>query len=130
MSSRVMYIRDANWNPVGCVAISAEHNKQRAEYQISMLNPKDTIHPSTGKKVRFDRKEARLRALERLVNEPITVRLPKNANQHAISLAVLRDMAQNKSMPSRAVKFARMWVKEVEYWFDIHEDDRRDVFPS
>lgn len=122
MSSRIMYIRNSEWQPIGCVAISAEHNKQRAEYQISMLNPKDTVDVS-GRKVHFDRKEARLRALERLVNEPITVRLPKNANQHSISLAVLRDMAKNKSMPSRAIKFARMWVKEVEHWFDLGAEE-------
>jgi hypothetical protein len=119
MSSRVMYIRDANWSPVGCVAISADHNKQRAEYQLSMLNPSDTVDPTTGRRRRFDSKHARLLAMERLLDSPITVRLPKDANQHDISMAVMQDIAGSKSHPSRAVKFAKLWVREVSRWFLI-----------
>lgn len=117
MSSRVMYIRDANWNPIGCVAISAELGKQRAEYQISMLNPSDAVDPLTGRKRQFDRKQARLIALERLVNSPITVRLSKNASQHDISMAVMKDIVSTKTAPARAIKFAKQWLRDVDYWF-------------
>jgi hypothetical protein len=117
MSSRVMYVRDSSWNPIGAIVISAEHNKQRAEYQLSMRNPEDAIDPSTGRKRAFDRRHARLLAMERLVDDPITVRLPKNANQHDISMAVMKDIATSRTAPSRAVKFAKMWVREVSLWF-------------
>lgn len=121
MSSRIMYVRDAGWRQIGCVAISAEPGKQRAEYQLSMLNPSDAVDPNTGRKLKFDRKSARLIALERLVDHPITVRLPKDANQHSISLAVMQDIASSKTTPARARKFAKQWIRGVEFWFAIGE---------
>lgn len=115
MSTRFMYVRDNKWQPIGCVAITADHGKQRAEYALSMLNPIDTKDAS-GKKVRFDSKQARLLSMERLINSPVTVRLPKDINQHSISMAVMQDIAKSKA-PSRARKFAALWVEEAEFWF-------------
>lgn len=117
-NSRIMYIRDfANWNPVGCVVINVDRNRQRAEYQLAVLNPNDR-DPKTNRKIRFDRKEAQRLAMARLLNKPVTVRLPEEASQHDISRTVMEDIAGNKQFPARAVKFAKNWLKFSELLFE------------
>ena len=99
--TRIMYLRDANYRPVGTLAITVNRQKNTAEYQLSVLNPLD----------KFDRREGQLKALERLVEKPITVLLPVNASMYDISEAVMYSLAKSKTAPSRAVKGAKLWLR-------------------
>ena len=100
MSKRIMYLRDATYHPVGCIAMVIDRTKERAEYQVSVLNPQD----------QFDRKTARLLCLERLVDHPITVRITGNGSFHTIAQAVMEDLIKSKC-PSRAVRAAKLWMR-------------------
>lgn len=114
-----MYVRDlVTWQPIGCVVINVDRSKRRAEYQMAVLNPKDR-DPKTGRALKFDRKEGQRLAMERLLNNPTTVRLPAEATQHDITMAVLRDVIDSGTAPARAVKFAKAWVREISLWFSI-----------
>lgn len=101
MNSRIMFLRDANYRPVGCMAISIDSRNHRLNYQYSVLNPVD----------KFDRKMARHLALGRLVETPITVPLPRNGevSMHLISECVMAHLAGSNA-PSRAVKAAQLWL--------------------
>jgi len=100
MNRRVMFLRNVDKKPVGCVVISVDRHLKKIEYQISTLNPAD----------KFDRQVARLLATGRLVESPYRLRLPDRANMHKISESVMRDIAQKKTLPSRSVKAAKGWL--------------------
>lgn len=97
-----MFLRDKNYFPSGCLAISVDRSKQEVKYQLSVLNPKD----------RFDRSLARSIALGRLVEKPVTISVPNDATMHQISEAVMRDIVSGTKVPARAVKSAKLWL----YW--------------
>jgi hypothetical protein len=109
MNCRIMYIRDANWTPIGCVVIKVDRSHRRASYNLAMLNPKD--------KIKFDRHESQRLALLRLIENPISVSIPKDATQHDISLAVMCYISDSHA-PTRAVKFAKAWVDAALLWYD------------
>lgn len=101
MNTRIMFLRDAQEHPVGCVAISVDRKNHRLNYQMSVLNPSD----------RFDRKMARHLALGRLVEAPVSIPVKRGEelNMHDISTCVMKSIAQSKA-PSRAVKAAKLWL--------------------
>lgn len=103
MNSRIMFLRDSNYRPVGCVAISINRRDRVLNYQYSVLNPND----------QFDRKMARHLALGRLVEAPVKVQYARGTsiNMHLISEMVMLDIA-NSEAPSRAVKAARLWLRD------------------
>lgn len=104
MSERTMFLRDKSGSPVGCLAIVAYPDSNVVEYQFSVAN----LEMDT-----FDREVARGLALGRLVEDPITVRLPKRKfNMFDISQAVLKNLTRRKNVPSRAVKAAKLWLKD------------------
>lgn len=106
MNSRIMYIRDTNWSPVGCVVIKVDRNQRRAFYQLAVLNPNDGI--------KFNRHESQRLAMSRLLDNPIVVSIPRDASQHDISMAVMSDISDSKA-PARAIKFAKMWIDNVTW---------------
>jgi hypothetical protein len=99
MNYRVQYLRDLRNHPVGCVVIKINRHENRVQYQLSVLNPAD----------RFDRKVARQLALGRLTEAPLSTTLPKNANMHTITRAVMEHLKE-QNVPSRAVKAAKFWL--------------------
>lgn len=105
MTHRIMYLRDRNYNPVGCIAIKlhrhVEYDRQLVEYQVSVLNPLD----------RFNRATARQLALGRLVEAPLTVRVPADPTIYEISLKVMRDIASDHGQPTRARQAAKRWLR-------------------
>lgn len=106
MSDRVMFLRDKSGNPVGCLAILINPSTRHVEYQFSVVNmAQDT----------FNRETARQLALGRLAEKPLIVRLQeKNLNMYDISRAVMKSLSRRKWAPSRAVKAAKLWLKENE----------------
>jgi len=100
MNRRVMFLRNLDDKPVGCVVINVDRHLKRIEYQVSTLNPQD----------KFDREMARLLATGRLVESPFRLRLPNRANMHQISERVMRHIASNKTIPSRSIKAAKNWL--------------------
>jgi hypothetical protein len=99
---RVMYLRDKNKQPIGCLAIGLTRGNLSVKYQVSCLNPVDT----------FDRETARLFALGRLVESPFVVSLDGNVpNMHHISRVVMTDLSHNKLVPSRASRAAKRWLR-------------------
>ena len=104
MSDRTMFLRDKSGSPVGCLAIVIYPNDNVIEYQFSVANLKQDT---------FDREVARGLALGRLVENPITVSLPKkHQNMFDISRAVMKNLVRRHGTPSRAVKAAKLWLKE------------------
>jgi hypothetical protein len=112
-----MYIRDNEWLPIGAVVITVDRKHRQVNYNLSMVNPVDAIDLSTGRRRPFDSRRARLMALERLVEKPVSAPIKTGATMHDITCAVMKHLATNKNAPSRAVKFAKMWNREMEYWF-------------
>lgn len=106
MSERTMFLRDKSGNPVGCLAIVAFPDSNVVKYQFSVANlDQDT----------FDREVARGLALGRLVEAPITVRLPQRKfNLFDISRAVMKNLTRRQNVPSRAIKSAKLWLKQNE----------------
>lgn len=102
---RVMYLRDKNQQPVGCVAIGLTRTMKNVKYGISVLNPVD----------KFDRKTARLIALERLVNQPQSAVFIGNTDDisvHDVSISVMQNLSNNAHAPSRARRAAKRWLTE------------------
>lgn len=106
---RVMYLRDAKGSPVGCVAITVDRHSKRVNYQLSVVHPIDTVD-ATGRRLPFDSHKARLIALERLVETPVSVSIKSAATMHDISEKVMKHIAQAKR-PTRAVKAAKLWLQ-------------------
>lgn len=106
MSERTMFLRDKSGNPVGCLSIVAYPDSNVVEYQFSVANlDQDT----------FDREVARRLALGRLVEAPIAVRLPQRKfNLFDISRAVMKNLTRRQNVPSRAIKSAKLWLKQNE----------------
>jgi hypothetical protein len=100
MNRRVMFLRNADDRPVGCVVINVDRHNKRIEYQVSTLNPLD----------KFNREVARLLATGRLVESPFHMWLPNKANMHEISSRVMRHIATNTAVPSRSRKAAKNWI--------------------
>lgn len=107
---RVMYLRDASWSPVGCVAITLDRHNKRVNYQVSVVNPVDTLDPKTGRRLPFDSRRARLIALERLVETPISTSIKGGASMHDVSEKVMKHLAKSTA-PNRAVKAAKLWLQ-------------------
>ncbi len=108
-SHRIMYLRDRSANPVGCIAIKllnhGELNRCLIMYQTSVLNPLD----------RFDRPLARQLALGRMVEKPLTVRVPADPSMHEVTSAVMRDIASDSGQPTRARLAARRWLRFEDF---------------
>jgi len=107
-NTRIMFLRDANDRPVGCLAISVDRRNHRVDYGISVLNPAD----------KFDRKMARQLAIGRMVETPFHTYLmkkDKELNMHHISDCVMMHVAYVSGAPSRAVKAAKYWLDYQGY---------------
>ncbi len=100
MNRRVMFLRNADEKPVGCVVINVDRHNKRIEYQVSTLNPLD----------KFNREVARLLATGRLVESPFHLWLPNKAGLHEISRRVMSHIVANKAIPSRSIKAAKHWL--------------------
>lgn len=98
---RIQFLRNSSSHPIGCLAISVNRLHGELSYQYSVLNPRDE----------FDRKIARQLALGRLVEKPIKLALPRDANMHEISTVVMSDLERSSTAPNRAVKSARLWLE-------------------
>ena len=97
---KIMYLRDSNRNPIGCLAITVDHVRLKAEYQLTMTAPED----------HFDRKMGRQMSIGRLVENPLTVRLKANSDMNDVALAIMKDIVKNKVCSGRAVKLAKLWL--------------------
>lgn len=102
MSRRIMYLRSEDGHPVGCLAIQMNRAEGTVSYQLSVLNPRD----------RFNRAVARQLAIGRLVEEPLKLAVSKEANMHDISEAVMLDILKWQDAPARAIKAAKIWVRQ------------------
>lgn len=105
MNHRIQYLRDNKGQPVGCLAIGKD-SKGNIGYQYSVLNPLD----------RFNRLIAKRIATGRLAEKPIM--LYKNQSvpsdlrtKYRITQAIFLSMQNNKHVPSRARKAAKLWLK-------------------
>jgi hypothetical protein len=108
MNNRIMFLRNTDYTPCGCLAISIDRKSKKLNYQYSVLNPDD----------RFDRKVARQLALGRLVESPIALPLMRDmdVNMHSISIAVMKHLSKSKA-PSRAVKAAKGWLQLSQFMY-------------
>lgn len=100
---RVMYLRDKNYRPVGCVAMHLHSKRRTVRFQVSTWNPVDE----------FDRALARQLALGRMVDSPNVVKSDKEfGDMFAVTMEVMTSIANGKQYPSRARKAAAKWVRE------------------
>lgn len=100
-----MFLRDNQYRPCGCVAITIDRRNHRLSYQYSALNPSD----------KFDRKIARQLALGRLVETPlhISMRHEGEISMHRVSEMVMRNLSTSKFAPARAVRAAKIWLRDT-----------------
>lgn len=130
---RIMYIRDKFNQRIGALAISLDRKAKKIKYQLSMVHPIDTIvhepislnqrdadalsHDINIRKVKktrvkripFNAGAAQVLAVERLMHDPYTTSMSLNATSHEITAKVMEHM-KTVSVPSRAKKFAKMWL--------------------
>lgn len=108
MDIRIMFLRARHGSAIGCLAIKlhrhTEYNHGLVSYQMSVLNPLD----------RFNRSLARHIALGRLVESPHTVKVPIEPSMYEVSQAVMKDIAHDSSVPTRARQAARRWLRTNE----------------
>ena len=113
MNIRTMYIRDRRNQKIGSIAISIDRAKKRVSYQTSVIHPKD-MKDESGRNLNFDSAKGRLLALERLLGEPIHAVIKTKATMHDITAAVMSSLSRSEAAPSRAIKFAKSWLKDVK----------------
>jgi hypothetical protein len=121
---RFMYVRDNKMEPVGCLAIRVNRSKNRAEFGLSTLHPKDGVD-SKGRRLKFDRVKSQSLASIRLSEDPTRVYIHSEATQHEITRAVMQAMIAADA-PTRAKKFAKQWLAYTEVVFaknNAWEDD-------
>ena len=113
-----MYLRDRNYQPVGCVAIKlvkvtgmGGRHYNTLIYGVSVLNPQD----------QFNRAVARQLALGRIVEVPSTTVIPGNSSIHDISEAVMRSITRSTVLPNRARQAAKLWLKNNGF---LSHDDK------
>lgn len=104
-NSRIMFLRDSQYHPCGCVAITIDRRNHRISYQYSVLNPND----------KFDRKIARQLAIGRLIEVPMHIAFSRDTefSMHLVSKFVMQHIACSKSSPARAVRAAKIWLKDT-----------------
>jgi hypothetical protein len=112
MNIRTMYIRDRRSQQIGSLAISVDRKNKRVSYQLSMAHPKD-MKDENGRTINFDSAKGRLLALERLIGNPIHAVIKSKATMHDITSAVMTSLSKSEVAPSRAIKFAKSWLKET-----------------
>lgn len=101
---RFMYVRDSLRRRVGCLVMQREGTM--IKYQVSVLNPVDKFDREVGKKL----------ALQALVVKPILLEVGDVNSGHELSRRVMNDLTSNsKHRPTRAVKFARAWIKNNSF---------------
>lgn len=109
---RFMYVRDNKNQPNGCVAIKVDRVRNRVEFGLSVIHPKDCLD-NKGRKIKFDRQAAQELAAVRLVEFPDRAYIPSEATQHEITEAVMKGIIASDA-PSRAVRFAKSWLQYAE----------------
>jgi hypothetical protein len=103
-----MYLRDSDYNPIGCLVFSQNKYRTKVRYQISVVHPTDN-------KGHFDRTFARQLALGRLIDDRIVLEgFSGNESILDITEAIMRDIIFDKEHPSRARKAAAIWLKKLD----------------
>ncbi len=113
---RYMYLRNAKWEPVGCVAIKVLCSENCVEYGLSVRNPVDA-KDIQGRQLKFDRSMAQKIASNRLTASASRAYIPSNATQHDISKAVMCGIVASGNAPMRAVRFAKNWIAAMEMFY-------------
>lgn len=102
-NTRVMYLRDKNRRPIGCVAMHLHSKRRTARFQVSTWNPVDE----------FDRALARQLALGRMVDSPSVVRSSNGfEDMFQVTLDVMQKIVSDKAYPSRARRAAQRWLSD------------------
>ena len=103
-NTSVMFLRDENRKPVGCVAMQLSRNGKSIRYQFSTWNPVD----------KFDRALARQLALGRLLDKPLTLKATSPLKgRHAATALVMTQLVNDQSVPTRSKEAALRWLDEA-----------------
>ena len=100
MSTKIMYLRDVNRKPFGCVAMAADHETKQVKYQFSVLHPNDTFEKELAKKI----------ATGRLLKKPHNVSFAGETS-HDIIKAVMQDLSSEACTSARARESATNWLQ-------------------
>ena len=100
---KFMYLRSKrSEHPVGCIAYEY-CTDNTVKYGVSVFNPKFD---------EFVRAEGRNIAADYLAKNPVTLNLHEGARAFDALATIMSDVAQNSSLPSRAKKTSRKWIKQ------------------
>jgi len=106
-NNRVIYLRtcyikgkNANRQAVGCVALSFDRDSKQITYSVSVANPADE----------FRKKVARPLAIGRLTTNPMSVPFDQEISLHKITQKVMIELVNDKRVPTRARKAAKLWL--------------------
>ena len=118
---KILYLRDKNFQPVGCVAYTRTTDglsTDRVSYELSVRNPRDALD-AKGRTVGFNRTRAREIAIGRLHTHPISVLIASELTGELASDAILADIADRSpvfgvsQVSDRARKAARAMLARV-----------------
>ena len=104
MNAKIVYVRDKKKFPVACVAFTT--NGTELNYGYSVYNPVD----------KFDKKQARDFALDRLSNKTIKAELPENSTRETLLEDIFATVASNADLPHKIRKHAKMRQKYKAMW--------------
>jgi hypothetical protein len=118
--TRFMYIRGNGWEPIGCLAITIDRSKNSAQYGLSMRHPKDGYN-DYNRRVKFDRGLAQKLAQIDMnaFKESKLAYIATDASMHDVTESVMKDIVVRGAAPSRAVKFAKWWLRPVTFTMEI-----------
>jgi hypothetical protein len=110
-SIRVMYIRDRENNPYGCIAMAREVGEESSviKFALSVVHSKNDV---------FDKKIGRQIAKGRLIDNPEIIHTDETVDfrwsTHDITAQVMQSIVEAPygHFPCDAVKFAKRWLAE------------------
>jgi hypothetical protein len=100
---RIMFLRDKNNQPIGCLAFVISSLADQIVYGMSVLNPKDKFNRTIARDVAM----LRMNMSERCRDVPFHA---APYTMHEVSKTLMRDLLINPRAPSRARKAAKLWL--------------------
>ena len=110
---RHIYIRDTHDRPIGCIAVRVMRSKNRAEYGLAMRHPKDAVDEKH-RMIKLDRQLAQQLAEAELDTDPKRTYISNEADFHEVTAAVLSNVIANAAAPTRAIRFAKRWLNNMQ----------------
>lgn len=100
---RLSYLRDANRNPIGCIASYVNKEDNSVSFAYAIKHDNDKFSKPLGKKI----------VMARLAAKPTKIEISEsNITAHSVSYLIMKEIKDNSSVPMKARKAAKLWIKQ------------------